>query len=678
MSTDLLERLQAATSETQVSWLITQALLQSLPRAVAEAAEAAAVPHWFDAGVLQAALAVDSARAEALLREITALTFCEHLGDFGWALHDTTRTAILKQILATDITRFQTYTERLRDYFSQQEGTQSEVEATYHAMAAAPAEAVALFEMRMRQYRRFFEYGAASNLLRDAEDLIALNIIAANDGPRIERERFRMASAVLEDLRQPSKAPDDLRSQALAMLSARPATELAETQRLDAAVDTQHLRRQYVKSKIENALSENAAEKSLWMTELAEVEQDAKDLETALNHSTAAIELDSRSAEAHATRGETYRLMKRYEEALADFTRAIELDDKYAWAIGSRGETYRQMSRYEEALADFSRAIELDGKYTWAITSRGETYRLLKRYEEALADFSRAIELDDKYVWAIASRGQTYRLLDRYEEALADFSRAIELDDKDAGMIVLRGITYRLLDRYEEALADFSRAIELDDKYTWAIASRGETYRLMKRYEEALADFSRAIELDDKVAWAIASRGETYRLMKRYEEALADFSRAIELDGKDAWAITSRGETYRLLKRYEEALADFSRAIELDPTRNWVHYQASLVHSQCTNTAEAISQLNAAIALARSARTKEPFDWNSHFNLALYLLAAGESTEAISLYELALKSSEVTRWHLLPALEDLTEFLAIYPDHVEAKKAMQLVKAHLS
>jgi tetratricopeptide (TPR) repeat protein len=31
-----------------------------------------------------------------------------------------------------------------------------------------------------------------------------------------------------------------------------------------------------------------------------------------------------------------------------------------AWAIASRGETYRLMKRYDEALADLNRAIKLD------------------------------------------------------------------------------------------------------------------------------------------------------------------------------------------------------------------------------------------------------------------------------------------------------------------------------
>src|SRR5258708_34446910 len=51
-----------------------------------------------------------------------------------------------------------------------------------------------------------------------------------------------------------------------------------------------------------------------------------------------------------ASRGEIYRLRKRYDEALADFNRAIELNPGYTSAIASRGQVYQAMQRYEEAL----------------------------------------------------------------------------------------------------------------------------------------------------------------------------------------------------------------------------------------------------------------------------------------------------------------------------------------
>jgi len=380
--------------------------------------------------------------------------------------------------------------------------------------------------------------------------------------------------------------------------------------------------------------------------------------------------------------------LKAYEENLYQITlemfTAVLQNSKIEvkWqpiALYWRGETYRLMERYTEALQDFDRAIELDPKYDWAIASRGFTYRLMKHYTEALQDFNRAIELDPKSAWAIAGRGQTYKSMEHYTEALQDFDRAIELDPKLDWAIANRGQIYKSMEHYTEALQDFDRAIELNPKYDWAIASRGETYRLMECYTKALQDFDRAIELNpkSKSAWSIAFRGETYRLMERYTEALQDFDRAIELNPKYDWAIASRGQTYLMLKLYNEALADFNRSINLDSDSNWKLYNRALAYQALNLADKARADLMLAIKFAKQHCEKDANDWSNTFNLALYYLAAQYIQPAEQLYRYALSkgaSSESIR----EAIQNLNDFLTVFPDHVQATSIRQLLQSSLT
>ncbi|MHC5775232.1 tetratricopeptide repeat protein [Nostoc sp.] len=397
----------------------------------------------------------------------------------------------------------------------------------------------------------------------------------------------------------------------------------------------------------------------------------------ALQNFDRAIALDSDDKLVLASRGYTYRLMEHYTEALEDFDRAIELNPKDDWAIASRGQTYRLMERYPEALEDFDRAIELNPKLDWTIAYRGLTFCLMERYPEALEDFDRAIELNPKLDWAIANRGETYRLMERYPEALEDFDRAIELNPKLDWAIAFRGETYRLMERYPEALEDFDRAIELNPKLDWAIANRGETYRLMKRYPEALKDFDRAIELDPKYDWAIANRGETYRLMKRYPEALEDFDRAIELNPQLDWAIALRGQTYLMLKLYNEALADFNRAINLDSDSNWYLYNRALAYQALNQPDKARSDLALAIKLAKQHYEKDAKDSRNAFNLALYYLAAQYNQPAKQLYRYVL-SQGASLEPIHEAIQNLNDFLSVFPDRVQATSMRQLLQSSLT
>ncbi|MDF5739944.1 MULTISPECIES: tetratricopeptide repeat protein [unclassified Nostoc] len=278
---------------------------------------------------------------------------------------------------------------------------------------------------------------------------------------------------------------------------------------------------------------------------------------------------------------------------------------------------------------------------------------------------------------ALGSRGETYRLMERYSEALQDFDRAIELDPNYRWAIAHRGQTYCFMKRYSEALQNLDRAIELDPKYNWAIAGRGETYRLMERYSEALEDFDRAIQLNPKLDWAIASRGETYRSIKRYTEALQDFDRAIELGPKYKWAIAHRGQTYLMLKLYNEALADFNSAIDLDSESNWYLYNRALAYQALNQPDKAWADLALAIKLAKQHYEKDAKDWSNAFNLALYYLAAQYHQPAERLYLHVLsQGASLERTHA--AIQDLNDFLTVFPDHVQATSMRRLLQSSLT
>jgi len=398
--------------------------------------------------------------------------------------------------------------------------------------------------------------------------------------------------------------------------------------------------------------------------------------EEALKDFNQFIEFDPKDAGAIACRGLTYQAMERHEEALEDFNQAIELDPKLGWAIALRGQTYQTMERYEEALQDFNQAIQLDPKDTGAIACRGVTYRAIERYGEALKDFNQAIRLDPKNAGAIAFRGETYLLMERYEEALKDFNQFIELNPKNDWAIACRGETYRLMERYEEALKDFNQAIELNPKNAGAIASRGLTYQSMERYEEALKDFNQAIRLDPKKAGAIASRGLTYRAIERYEEALQDFTQAIELDPKYDWAIRERGETYLLIGRYEAALTDFNRIVELDAENDWNLYDRAIAHQTLGHIEQARIDLAQAILLARVKYEKDPEDWRNTFNLALYYLTAAADDQAKHFYRDALRRGAPAPL-IRMALQDLADFLTVFPNHKLARAVQQGLQKEL-
>ncbi|MEH1975914.1 MAG: tetratricopeptide repeat protein [Nostoc sp.] len=342
---------------------------------------------------------------------------------------------------------------------------------------------------------------------------------------------------------------------------------------------------------------------------------------------------------------------KRYEaaaEMLTTLLRDASLENKWrAVALDWRSYIYSQSNQYSKALEDLTQAIKLVPEEVEYLTVRGITYCQMQRYQEALLDFNRVIELNPNYQWAIATRGIAYRLMKRYQEALQDLNRAIQLDPNDQWALAHRGVTYRFMQRYPESLQDLNRAIQIDPNYQWAIGSRGDTYRYMQRYDKALEDFNRAIELDGNYQWTPATgfRGFIYQRMQRYHEAPQDLDRAIVLSRnyQDDWYFYERALTYLALNQPDKARADLALAMKL----------------------------------AKEYYEKDAKNWRNSFNLALYYLSAQYNQPAEQLYRHTL-SQGASLERIRIAVQDLNDFLAVFPNHVQATSMRQLLQSSLT
>ncbi|MBL1202849.1 MAG: tetratricopeptide repeat protein [Nostoc sp. GBBB01] len=340
---------------------------------------------------------------------------------------------------------------------------------------------------------------------------------------------------------------------------------------------------------------------------------------------------------------------KNYEAAAQMLTTLLSdtrLEDKWrAVALDWRSYIYSQFNQYSKALEDLTQAINLVPEDVEYLTVRGMTYCQMQRYQEALQDFNRVIELNPNYQWAIANRGIAYRLMKRFQEALQDFNRAIELDPNDQWALAHRGVIYRFMQRYPESLQDLNHAIQLDANSVWAIASRADTYRCMQRYNEALQDFNRVIELDSNFQWKRATgfRGFTYQRMHRYHEAPQNLDRAIVLNSnyQDDWYLYGRALTYLALNQPDKGRTDLALAMKLAKE----HYE------------------------------KDPKNWRNSFNLALYYLVAQYHQPAEQLYRYTLSQS--ASLDIRVAIQDLNDFLTVFPNNVQATSMRELLQSSL-
>ena len=158
---------------------------------------------------------------------------------------------------------------------------------------------------------------------------------------------------------------------------------------------------------------------------------------------------------------QVYAVMNRLAEAIDHYTAAIELDPNYSEYYNERGSLLLKVNRFAEAAADYRRAISLSPPYAEVWTNLGQCHRLLGEMAAAAECYTRALDLSPDQFLAWVGRAQALRALGRREEAVADYGDALRLDPSLPLVWANRAVLHHEAGRHSEALADLDEAIRL-------------------------------------------------------------------------------------------------------------------------------------------------------------------------------------------------------------------------
>jgi hypothetical protein len=176
MSDDLLSRLRAAGSEEERDWLLTQTLLAGLSADLKEAAWAAAVPHWFDDGILAALLERPTAECAAVYAELQTLPIVEPFqARGGHNVHEVTRAAMLDHLWRERRDEYATYSARAADCFAGREEPAWQIEHVYHLLVADPELGADRLWNLSAEWNNSFQYSAQNALAQAAAEQAKAN-----------------------------------------------------------------------------------------------------------------------------------------------------------------------------------------------------------------------------------------------------------------------------------------------------------------------------------------------------------------------------------------------------------------------------------------------------------------------------------------------------------------------
>ena len=156
----LIERLTATQGDVQAQAALMAEFRLSVysePQRLAlrEAMDAAAVLHWFDAGLLAQLLEMPAAEATARFEELKALTFVEHYGRRNLDLfnvHEATRLGWRRKLAAEDRDRFRALSARAGSVFTWDQTPAGRVEWVYYLLCADPDAGAGALESMKREW----------------------------------------------------------------------------------------------------------------------------------------------------------------------------------------------------------------------------------------------------------------------------------------------------------------------------------------------------------------------------------------------------------------------------------------------------------------------------------------------------------------------------------------------
>src|SRR5262245_5839727 len=321
------------------------------------------------------------------------------------------------------------------------------------------------------------------------------------------------------------------------------------------------------------------------------------DLDTAEAAFRQVLQLDPRSAAAHANLGVVAMRRKSWDQALTELHKAEKLDPKMAGVRLNIGLVEYHRTNYEQATGPLASVVRDEPNSLQARYLLGLCYSFLDRPDDAVSTLeplwpkmsdqfvylyvlgisafhSHNKELDEKATRRLIEVGGDTPLFHLLmakamlnhsddERALAELKRAEAGDPNLPFLHFNLGLAYEHLQNHERAEAEFRKAIEVEPDLAYSYEQLARLLLRQGREQEALEQFRIALARDSRQA---QSHLEVARILIRQgkdKEALSELDAAEKYAPKNHSVRTVRGQLLIRLGRKEEGQAELAEAKKL-------------------------------------------------------------------------------------------------------------------
>ena len=221
-------------------------------------------------------------------------------------------------------------------------------------------------------------------------------------------------------------------------------------------------------------------------------------------------------------------------------TRAIEMQPRSAQAHADLGRIQFAMGDAQQATESYLRSLALDPDCTVALANYSVILRDAGRPREALAHCDRALALKPDDPEALRCRAAALDDLARHEEALATYNKALALAGGDAEAWLGRAVACFALRRHDDARAAADKALALKPPWPQAWLGLGNILSAQGHRYEALAAYDKSLALDRQMADAWRGRAAVLTAQNRHPDADAAYDKLLAIRSDAEYAQGAR------------------------------------------------------------------------------------------------------------------------------------------
>ncbi len=164
------------------------------------------------------------------------------------------------------------------------------------------------------------------------------------------------------------------------------------------------------------------------------------------------------------------------------------------------------------------------------------------------------------------------------QEAWAVFRDILTSEPSNAAAWHMMGLTLLQAGQRQDAISHIRRSIALDPASPAAYGNLANALRDDGQLQEALQSADRGLALDPGFLNAKVVRACTLADLDRLDEALAVYDAILTAHPETTWVLPNRANVLRRMNRHAEALRDLERAMALFPDRADIRVVAGYTH----------------------------------------------------------------------------------------------------